>query len=158
MYFPTFDRLANCDASELLPNAETVGDCSASLPSGGSCTNVVSSVTDCTPTTCFDGVLSPGLCSIFTLISSGTCQSNNRDEVPQVDCETAAISLGLGDTSVYVGTDPAYYAVRPEGCIYDGSSNLRFNTLTTSLGCGADGHDCICKFDHSNGGSVSPPC
>jgi hypothetical protein len=85
------------------------------------------------------------------LASSGTCQANNRYEVPQVDCETAAISLGLGDTSVYVGTDPAYYAVRPEGCIYDGGSNLRFNTLSTSLSCGADSHGCLC-------GALLPEC
>jgi hypothetical protein len=64
--------------------------------------------------------------------------------VPQEDCETAAISLGLGDTSVYVGTDPSSYAVRPPGCIYDGSSNLRFNTLDTSLNCGSAVHDCVC--------------
>ena len=102
-----------------------------------------------------DGHVARRLTVGYVLVSSGTCQSNNRDEVPQADCETAAISLGLSDTSVFVGTDSAYYAVRPEGCIYDGSSNLRFNTLTTSLGCGADGHDCICA-DHSNAGSVSP--
>ena len=56
--------LANCDASEILSNAETVGDCSAALPSGGSCTNTGrANFLGCTATTCFDGVLSPGLCA-----------------------------------------------------------------------------------------------
>jgi hypothetical protein len=56
--------VANCDASALLPGAETVGDCSPSLPSGGACMNMAfSGAADCTSTTCLDGVLSPGLCA-----------------------------------------------------------------------------------------------
>jgi len=61
--FLTFDCLANCDASELLANAETVGDCSAALPSGTSCTNTpVSGLTCVRSTSCFDGTLALGLC------------------------------------------------------------------------------------------------
>ena len=52
-----------CDASELLSNAETVGDCSAALPSGTSCTNTpVSGFTCVRSTSCFDGTLALGLC------------------------------------------------------------------------------------------------
>ena len=55
---------ASCDASELLPNAEGPGDCTDALPSGGSCTNTAfPGNVDCTPTACYDGDLSPGLCA-----------------------------------------------------------------------------------------------
>jgi hypothetical protein len=58
------DFAASCDASELLQNAESAGDCTATLPSGSSCTNIAfPDCADCTPTTCFDGILSPGLCA-----------------------------------------------------------------------------------------------
>ena len=59
-----FFILASCDASVLLPHAETVGGCHAALPSGGSCTNVAvsGSASGCTSTTCLDGVLSQGVC------------------------------------------------------------------------------------------------
>jgi hypothetical protein len=61
--FQIFDLLGSCDASEPLPHAETVGDCSAALPSGGSCTNVAfSGAAVCTSTTCNDGVISLGWC------------------------------------------------------------------------------------------------
>ena len=61
--FPTFDRLANCDASELLANAETVGDCSAAMPSGTSCTNTpVPGFICVSSTSCLDGTLTLGLC------------------------------------------------------------------------------------------------
>jgi hypothetical protein len=53
---------ADCDASTLLPNAETVGDCTATLSSGSDCTNTGSVGFVCTPSSCLDGVLSPGLC------------------------------------------------------------------------------------------------
>ena len=57
------DFAASCDASELLQNAESAGDCTATLPSGSSCMNTAfPGAAACTPTTCFDGVLSPGLC------------------------------------------------------------------------------------------------
>jgi hypothetical protein len=79
----------------------------------------------------------------YALVSSGTCQSNSRYEIAQAVCETAATSLGLADTSAFVGSNSAY-ATRPPGCIYDGGSNLRFNTLDTSLDCGSDSHNCLC--------------
>ena len=61
--FLTFDRLANCDASELLANAETVGDCSAAMLSGTSCTNAaVSGFTCVVSSSCLDGTLVLGLC------------------------------------------------------------------------------------------------
>jgi hypothetical protein len=87
-----------------------------------------------------------GAGEMFYLVSSGTCQSNSYDEVPQVDCERAAIALGLGDTSVYVYTGTSSsYAARPEGCIYDGSYRvLLFNTMTTGRSCGADDYGCLC--------------
>jgi hypothetical protein len=55
-------RTTNCDASELLPNAEAVGDCSVALPSGGSCTNIPAFGFTCYPTSCSDGVLTLGTC------------------------------------------------------------------------------------------------
>ena len=69
-------HLASCDASELLLNAETVGDCSAALPSGGSCTNTGSAnFLGCTPTTCNDGNLVPGTCEgIVTSEARGFCR------------------------------------------------------------------------------------
>jgi hypothetical protein len=79
-------------------------------------------------------------------VSSGTCQSNNRYDVAQVDCETAATSLGLSDTSASLNS----YSTRPPGCIYNvdiDSGHLRFNTLETSLtdcGSGDLSYDCIC--------------
>ena len=90
----------------------------------------------------------------YSLVSSGTCQSNNRDEVPQADCETAAVALGLSDTSVTVETDDRY----PPGCYkYRNDDKLYFNLADSSaVNCGNSGDNCICEFDHSNGGSVSP--
>jgi hypothetical protein len=89
---PTFDLtpiLANCDASELLPNAETVGDCSAALPSGSSCTNTAASGFTCvSSTSCLDGILTPGLCAIpgavidLALVTSpysGSTTGNSND-------------------------------------------------------------------------------
>jgi hypothetical protein len=77
--FLTFDRLANCDASELLANAETAGNCSAALPSGTSCTNTaVSGFTCATSSSCLDGTLTLGLCV-------GTCGAKcekRRGDVP----------------------------------------------------------------------------
>ena len=91
--------------------------------------------------------------SEYALISSGTCQSNSRVEVPQGDCETAAASLGLSDT----GVDLNEYSARPPGCIYvtqpDAYDILRFNTLETSVtscGSGDYNYDCIC-------GALAPP-
>jgi hypothetical protein len=68
---------ASCDASELLPNAEGPGDCTDALPSGGSCTNTAfPGNVDCTPTACYDGDLSPGLCAgdaFFNHRTSAAC-------------------------------------------------------------------------------------
>jgi hypothetical protein len=82
----------------------------------------------------------------YALVSSGTCQSNNRYEVPQADCETAATSLGLSDTSVSLNE----YSARPPGCIYLTKTTtdiLRFNTMATSetsCGSGDYNYDCLC--------------
>ena len=78
-------------------------------------------------------------------MSSGTCQSSNRYEVPLADCETAAISLGLRGTSASVNS----YTARPPACIYSsaGDDILRFNSLETSVtmcGSGDFSYDCIC--------------
>ena len=55
--------LANCNASELVPNAADLGDCTSALPSSESCTNTAfSGSVPCTASTCFDGVLTPGSC------------------------------------------------------------------------------------------------
>ena len=51
-----------CDASELLPNAASAGDCGSSLETFKSCENVGISGYACTPSTCYFGVLSPGFC------------------------------------------------------------------------------------------------
>jgi hypothetical protein len=91
-------------------------------------------------------------------VSSGTCQSNNRYEVPQADCETAATSLGLD----FYGYDRSDYCDDcPPGCIFISDYNvLNFNTLSTSLSCGSedshfgDAYDCICG--ELGTGDVSP--
>jgi hypothetical protein len=78
-------------------------------------------------------------------VSSGTCQSSDYYEVSQAQCETAAISLGLGDTSV----NATSHAARPPGCIYDSAEDtLLFNLVESSeTGCGSGDHsyDCICR-------------
>ena len=51
-----------CDASALLPNAASVGDCGSSLGTYESCVNVGISGYTCTPSTCYFGVLRPGFC------------------------------------------------------------------------------------------------
>jgi hypothetical protein len=89
------------------------------------------------------------LFSEYALVLSGTCQSNNRYEVPQADCETAATNLGLSDTSA----DVTSYTARPPGCIYNSVDDvLRFNPLETSetsCGSGDYNYDCICGAPES---------
>jgi hypothetical protein len=84
------------------------------------------------------------LYSEYALVSSGTCQSNNRYDVTQADCETAATSLGLSDTSAHVGSD----GDRSPNCIYASNGWLMFNDASNDVACGtADGshsYDCIC--------------
>ena len=53
---------ASCDASELLPNATSLGDCSSNLPSGARCSNVGSGDLVCSESICSDGLLTPGKC------------------------------------------------------------------------------------------------
>ena len=75
------------------------------------------------------------------LVSSGTCQSNNHYDVAQVDCETAATSLGLSDTSVSEENDIGF----PPGCYYYRNGQLYFNNAQSSpVSCGTAGDDCIC--------------
>jgi hypothetical protein len=52
-----------CDASVLLSNAADLGDCTAVLNHLGSCTNVASAGVACTPSTCFHGSLTAGVCA-----------------------------------------------------------------------------------------------
>ena len=51
-----------CDASDLLPNALDVGDCTDALPSGESCTNTAISGFDCFPTSCLNGLITQRGC------------------------------------------------------------------------------------------------
>jgi hypothetical protein len=85
---------ASCDASELLTNAKTVGDCSIALPSGGSCTNTGS----CTATTCLDGVLSPGLCAANCDTSEPLPKANTTG-----DCTDALPSGGSCTNTAFSG-------------------------------------------------------
>jgi hypothetical protein len=63
LHFLCYMHADPCDASELLPKAETVGDCTATLPAGSSCMNTVSAGFTCTASVCSaDGTFSPGLC------------------------------------------------------------------------------------------------
>ena len=66
----------NCDASELLPNAADLGDCTSSLPSGDSCRNTGISGYSCTVSICNDGVLSPGNCVEGVSYAIGPVQSS----------------------------------------------------------------------------------
>jgi hypothetical protein len=102
MHFPTFDLLANCDASGLLPNAEGPGDCTDELPSGESCENTELSGFTCTPTLCFDGDLTLGRCYQQTAITDSNIGaaadgwSDNIDPAdgygPIVDWDVSAIT------------------------------------------------------------------
>ena len=88
----------------------------------------------------------------YTLVSSGTCQSNNRYEVPQADCETAAMSLGLDDLDATV--EVTIWSNVANGCIHSSAqSTTAFVTNSVSNDCGTYGYDCICA---DNAGSVSP--
>jgi len=88
-----------------------------------------------------DDLLARRLTTGYSLISSGTCQSNNRYEVPQADCETAALALGLSDTSATIGNYGSGY---PSGCFYLQSRSLYFNLSPVGVSCGTSGDDCIC--------------
>ena len=92
------------------------------------------------------------LFSEYVLVYSGTCQSNNRLDVPEADCETAAKFLGLDDT-VITETHPDY----PPGCYLYNSASVYFNREESSaVKCGNSGDNCICGIDHSNSGNGSP--
>ena len=86
------------------------------------------------------------LFSEYSLVSSGTCQSNNRYEVPQAVCETAATSLGLD----FYGNDdlPGDCYDCPPGCIISDYNELNFNALSSFVSCGPgdreEEYDCIC--------------
>ena len=74
-------------------------------------------------------------------MSSGTCQSNNRYDVPQKDCEAAAVALGLSDNLAIVETESVY----PPGCYWYSGGILFFNLEGTSaVNCGTIGDDCLC--------------
>ena len=73
---------ALCDASELLPDAVEIGDCSSALSHGASCANLGMLERLCSSSTCLDGVLTPGVCLVF--------------------CDASAVlanAVGLGDCS-----------------------------------------------------------
>jgi hypothetical protein len=78
----------------------------------------------------------------YALVSSGTCQSNNRDRVQQkADCEAAAEALGLSDTSAELVPDLEY----PSGCYLWGyASGLYFNAAESSTSCGSYSIMCLC--------------
>ena len=81
----------------------------------------------------------------YALVSSGTCQSNNRDDVPQEDCVTAAVAVGLlemeEDTEAGDGSDTDY----PPGCYQHNNGNLYFNLAESSIvRCGTSGDNCLC--------------
>ena len=74
----------------------------------------------------------------YALVSSGTCQLNNRYDVSQADCETAATALDLNDNSA----EEDYNAGYPPGC-YLWNSALYFNTAVSSVRC-SDESNCVC--------------
>ena len=102
--------VANCDASELLHNAGTVGDCPATLPSGGSCTNEGRGEGSCTPSHCFHGVLTNGTC----VNPCDYCAVQNRVACA-VDVYACGLFGRLPTTAVTVfieiGTLPIYRSV-----------------------------------------------
>ena len=99
-----------------------------------------------------DGHVARRLTVGYVLVSSGTCQSNVRDEVPQADCEIAATSLGL-DTTVEIFNSANSVA---SGCLNSPAQGRTiFVTNSVSNDCGTAGYDCICAVDHSNAGNAS---
>ena len=79
------------------------------------------------------------LFSGYTQVSSGTCQSNNRYDVPQADCETAASSLGVS-----FGTTVSFNDA-PSGCFAFTNGAVWLNTYELSaVSCGTSGYNCLC--------------
>ena len=66
LFFVARTHLGNglsCDASAVLPNAVDLGDCSATLVHGGSCSNSPNPGLFCSPSRCLDGSLNAGVCA-----------------------------------------------------------------------------------------------
>ena len=80
------------------------------------------------------------LCAEYALVSLGSCQSNNRFEVLEADCDAAAVALGLSDTSATAEIDFDY----PSGCYQYRDGSLYFNRAPSTVRCGTDGDNCIC--------------
>jgi len=94
--------------------------------------------------------------STYIRISSGSCEASGALKIETVDeCEAAAATLGLADTSVSGWGVPE----RPPGCIYASNDWLSFSTLSdaeTSV-CGSAAYDCICKTSTPVPTSSCPP-
>jgi hypothetical protein len=87
----------------------------------------------------------------FQRIGWGTCSAAGFVViVDAAKCETAAVQLGLADTSAHTKYDTSD---RPYGCIYGSNDYLQLNAQSNSVPCGGthvqrdhdEGYDCICE-------------
>ena len=83
---------------------------------------------------------------MYQRASSGNCDSLGMSKLSSMEeCQIAAITLGLSDTTADFGWTQS----RPHGCIYASNNRLEWNSPDTSITCGSfhDGeyYDCICN-------------
>jgi len=84
-----------CDASKLLPNAASPGDCPEELPSGSSCTNTGSEGFTCSLSSCQNGILNAGVCRqiVYDLsqlpnpLTTGSFQGSTVGNLNNVDVD-----------------------------------------------------------------------
>jgi hypothetical protein len=81
----------------------------------------------------------------FVLVSSGTCETNNREEVSsQYDCEEIAWIMGVSYSDITSIFDRGEW---PSGCFYQTSGNqyyLYFNRAVSTASCQGGVNTCIC--------------
>ena len=86
----------------------------------------------------------------YMIVLGGTCHA---PVTTKLDCESAAVDLGLSGTTAVEITDASS---RPPSCFVEASGTLRFNTATnTSTSCSVD-YQCLCLARASATATFAP--
>ena len=140
-HYTTYEFPGFCDASAPLPNAVTVGDCSATLPSGEFCTNTGSAnFLGCTPTKCYHGILVPGDCK-------ANCDASELLVVNAVTVGDCTAALPSGSSCAH--TAISGFTCLPSTC-WDGSLTLGSCIEPIALGSG-NIHDAVALWFSDQG-------